>query len=109
LTSAIETMLCVYAPDCTDFSSNGLGTISQSSALVTESLNGEYELEDVHPLDDVGKWHRLVKGNIIRAPVPAGVTPQEALSYKEYSEGKAMDVLQPMQYSWRQDKQTPVL
>ena len=83
-------MLCVYSPDCTDFSGNGLGTISPSSALVKETLNGEYELEVVHPLDDVGKWHRLVEGNIIRAPVPAGVTPQVALSYKEYSEGKAI-------------------
>ena len=83
-------MLCDYAPDCTDFSGNGLGTISPSSALVKETLNGEYELEVVHPLDDVGKWHRLVEGNIIRAPVPAGATPQVALSYKEYSEGKAI-------------------
>ena len=83
-------MLCVYTPDCTDFSGNGLGTISPSSAQVKETLNGEYELEVVHPLDDVGKWHRLVEGNIIRAPVPAGVTPQVALSYKEYSEGKAI-------------------
>ena len=48
-------MLCVYASDCTDFSGNGLGTISPSSALVKETLNGEYELEVVHPLDDVGK------------------------------------------------------
>ena len=83
-------MLCVYPADCTDFSGNGLGTISPSSALVKETLNGEYELEVVHPLDDVGKWHRLVEGNIIRAPVPAGVTPQVVLSYKEYSEGKAI-------------------
>ena len=37
-------MLCVYSPDCTDFSGNGLGTISPSSALVKETLNGEYEL-----------------------------------------------------------------
>ena len=83
-------MLCVYPADSTDFSGNGLGTIAPSSALVKETLNGEYELEVVHPLDDVGKWHRLVEGNIIRAPVPAGVTPQVALSYKEYSEGKAI-------------------
>ncbi len=83
-------MLCVYSPDCTDFTGNGLGTISPSSALVKETLNGEYELEVVHPLDDVGKWHRLVEGNIIRAPVPASQTPQVALAYKEYSEGKAI-------------------
>ena len=33
-------MLCVYPPDSTDFSSNGLGTIAPSSALVKETLNG---------------------------------------------------------------------
>lgn len=30
-------MLCVYDPDCTDFSGNGFGTISPSSALVKEN------------------------------------------------------------------------
>ena len=83
-------MLCVYPADCTDFSGNGLGTISPSSALVKETLNGEYKLEIVHPLDEVGKWHRLAEGNIVRAPVPAAITPQVALAYKEYSEGKAI-------------------
>ena len=83
-------MLCVYPPDSTDFSSNGLGTIAPSSALVKETLNGEYELEIVHPLDDTGKWHRLQEGYIIRAPVPSGTTPQVALAYKALSEGKAI-------------------
>lgn len=69
-------MLCVYPADCTDFSGNGLGTIAPSSALVKETLNGEYELEIVHPLDEAGKWHRLVEGYIVRAPVPAATTPQ---------------------------------
>ena len=83
-------MLCVYPPDSTDFSSNGLGTIAPSSALVKETLNGEYELEIVHPLDETGKWHRLQEGYIIRAPVPSGTTPQVALAYKALSEGKAI-------------------
>ena len=59
-------MLCVYPPDSTDFSSNGLGTISPSSALVKETLNGEYELEIVHPLDETGKWHRLQERTVRR-------------------------------------------
>lgn len=69
-------MICVYAPDCTDFSNNGLGPVSPQSATVTETLNGEYELTLVHPLDEAGKWQRLVEGCILRAPVPAGITPQ---------------------------------
>ena len=32
-------MICVYPADCTDFSTNGNGTIEPTSALVTETLN----------------------------------------------------------------------
>ena len=69
-------MICVYAPDCTDFSTNGLGPVSPQSATVTETLNGEYELTLVHPLDEAGKWQRLAEGRILRAPVPAAMTPR---------------------------------
>jgi phage minor structural protein len=68
-------LICVYPPDCTDFSSNGLGPISPSSCTVTETLNGEWELTLEHPLDAQGKWRRLIEGNILRAPVPAAFTP----------------------------------
>ena len=64
-------MICVYTPDCTDFSGNGLGPVSPLSCTVTETLNGEWELTLEHPLDDAGKWRRLVEGCILRAPVPA--------------------------------------
>ena len=40
----VSPMICVYPADCTDFSTNGNGTIEPTSALVTETLNGEYEL-----------------------------------------------------------------
>ena len=80
-------MLCVYSPDCTDFSGNGLGTISPSSALVKETLNGEYELEIIHPLDETGKWQRLVEGYIVRAPVPAAMTPQVKLAPQTSTSG----------------------
>ena len=69
-------LICVYPPDCVDFSSNGSGSLSPLSASVTETLNGEYELELAHPIDEAGKWSRLVEGAIIRAPVPAAMTPR---------------------------------
>lgn len=43
---------------------------------MTETLNGEYELQLVHPIDETGKWQRLVEGCILRAPVPAAMTPR---------------------------------
>ena len=55
-------MICVYPADCTDFSTNGNGTLAPLSAEVTETLNGEYELTLVHPIDEAGKWQRLVEG-----------------------------------------------
>ena len=44
-------MICIYPADCTDFSSNGLGIVQPQSCTVTETLNGEWELTLVHPID----------------------------------------------------------
>ena len=57
-------LICVYTPDCTDFSGNGIGPVTPMSCTVTETLNGEWELTLTHPLDDAGKWRRLVEGCI---------------------------------------------
>ena len=69
-------MICVYRADCTDFSTNGNGTLAPLSAEVTETLNGEYELTLLHPTENTRKWQRLVEGCILRAPVPAAMTPR---------------------------------
>ena len=76
-------MICVYESTCTDFSNNGLGLVSPQSCSVTETLNGEWELTLVHPIDTDGKWGRLIEGNVLRAPVPASVTPQIDLVIQE--------------------------
>ena len=46
------------------------------SCSVTETLNGEWELTLVHDIDEFGKWKRLGEGRILRAPVPAAMTPR---------------------------------
>ena len=48
-------MICIYPPDCTDFSDNGLGVLTPQSCTVTETLNGEYELTPEHPSDENSK------------------------------------------------------
>ena len=68
-------MICVYPPDCADFSNNGLGVVRPLSCTVTETLNGEWELTLVHPIDEDNRWSRLSEGYILRAPVPAAMTP----------------------------------
>ena len=62
-------MICVYSPDCIDFSTNGNGVLSPLTAQVTETLTGEYELQLTHPLDDAGKWQRLVEDAVLCVPV----------------------------------------
>ena len=64
-------MICIYPAD---FSTNGNGPLVLLSAEVTETLNGEYELTLVHPIDEAGKRQRLVEGCILRASVPAVMT-----------------------------------
>ena len=54
------------------------------SCTVTETLNGEWELTLVHDIDKRGKWTRLSEGCILRAPVPAAMTPSVELVTQQY-------------------------
>ena len=54
------------------------------SCTVTETLNGEWELTLVHNIDERGKWTRLSEGRILRAPVPAAMTPSVDLVTQQY-------------------------
>ena len=54
------------------------------SCTVTEALNGEWELTLVHDIDERGKWTRLSEGCILRAPVPAAMTPSVGLVSQQY-------------------------
>lgn len=79
-------MICIYESNCTDFSGNGLGVLAPFSCSVTETLNGEYELVMEHPLDRNGKWARIVEGRILRAPVPAAITPRIEQVSQQYQD-----------------------
>ena len=67
-----------------DFSGNGLGVVTPMSCIVTETLNGEWELTLVHPIDATGKWQRFVEGRILRVPVPAASTPRISMAKVEH-------------------------
>ena len=69
-------MICIFDKFATDFSGNGIGPLCPSSCEVSETLNGEYELTMLHPLDDAGKWTRIETGRILRVPVPSAMTPR---------------------------------
>ena len=54
------------------------------SCIVSETLNGEWKLTLVHDIDERGKWTRLSEGCILRAPVPAAMTPRVDLVTQQY-------------------------
>ena len=54
------------------------------SCTVTETLNGEWDLTLVRDIDERGKWTRLSEGCILRAPVPAAMTPRVDLVTQQY-------------------------
>ena len=67
-------MICVYPANCTDFSTNGNGTLAPLSAEVTETLNGEYELTLVHA-------DRSMKGNCrFHFVSPPSLLPERAFA-----------------------------
>ena len=71
----MDRRICVYPAGEADFASNGMGCISPTSCKVHWAMDGEYEVEIVHPLDlgagDWGKYERLCAcGRTVVVPVP---------------------------------------
>lgn len=68
-------MITIHEKTAQTFNTLGLGALLPSSCVVTEELNGAYELELEHPYDDDGKWKRIEEGHIIYASTPRGRQP----------------------------------
>ena len=68
-------MITIHSSTATNFTSLGLGTLVPSLCIVTEELNGLYELEMEHPYDQWGKWEKIEKNCIIYASTPNGKQP----------------------------------
>ena len=68
-------MITIHEKTAQTFDTIGLGTLVPGSCIVTEELNGAYELELKHPYDDGGKWKRIERGRIIYASTPRGMQP----------------------------------
>jgi phage minor structural protein len=62
----------IYESTETTFTHMGLGALSPSSCIVTEEINGEFSLKMTHPIDQDGKWERLERQRIIKAPTHRG-------------------------------------
>lgn len=68
-------MITIHEKTAKTFDTIGLGTLVPGSCIVTEELNGAYELEMKHPYDEGGKWKRIERGRILYASTPRGMQP----------------------------------
>lgn len=59
-----------------DFSSNGIAVLDPTACTIHEEAGGTYELELEHPMDAGGKWREIMVERVIKAPVPARLTPE---------------------------------
>ena len=68
-------MITIHEKTAQTFDTIGLGALVPGSCIVTEELNGAYELELKHPYDEGGKWKRIERGRILYASTPRGMQP----------------------------------
>ena len=60
-------MISIYDRTESNFTHNGIILTDVISCEIEEVLNGKYNLELTHPIDEKGKWQYLVEENIIKA------------------------------------------
>ncbi|MBR5583674.1 MAG: phage tail protein [Lachnospiraceae bacterium] len=61
-------MIQIYDKNNTSFECNGDAVLFPETCTLEAELNGSWELELSHPIDDEGKWKHIVEGAVIAAP-----------------------------------------
>lgn len=79
-------MITIHEKTAKNYDTLGLGALLPSSCVVTEEINGAYELKMKHPYDEHGKWKRIERGRIIVASTPRG-----AQAFRIYNTKPNMD------------------
>lgn len=62
----------VYESTDISLTGNGMGGLVPSECLITEEINGQFELAMIHPVDPHNKWLKIQLNNIIVVPTHRG-------------------------------------
>lgn len=65
----------IFPKEAQEFTGIGLGVLIPEKCVVSEQINGSYELQMTHPRDNTGKWKRIETQRIIFASTPDGMQP----------------------------------
>ncbi len=80
-------IVSIHEKTAKTFETLGMGALLPSSCVITEELNGPYELQMEHPYDSEGKWERIERGCILYASTPKGRQPFRIYSVKPDMKG----------------------
>ncbi|WP_334105254.1 hypothetical protein, partial [Muricomes intestini] len=61
-------MIQIYSPGNTDYGSNGDMTLFPESAIVHPILNGRWEVDMEHPIDDEDRWKYIEEDAVLKMP-----------------------------------------
>ena len=62
-------MICIYQKGNTDYTKNGDAVLNPTSAMLTMTINGAWQLTIEHPYDAEGKFEYLVEDAVVRVDV----------------------------------------
>ena len=80
-------MVTIHEKTAQKFDTLGLGALLPGSCVVTEEVNGAYELKMEHPYDPGEKWKRIERGCIIYASTPTKMQPFRIYNVKPDMDG----------------------
>jgi len=82
-------MITIYNPKETDFTGNGIAVLTPSTCIVNEAINGDYQLQMAHPVDDAGVWKHIEEDCVLRVPSHRGLD-----TFRIYRIDKSITMLQ---------------
>lgn len=95
-------MIQIYKADNTVYDKNGDMSLTPSSASVHVILNGSWEANIKHPVDEDGRWRYIVEGAVVKMPSFNG-EQLFRIKKKEKSDSGVTATMEPIFYDAKDD------
>lgn len=95
-------MIQIYKADNTAYDKNGDMSLTPSSASVHVILNGSWEADIEHPVDEDGRWRYIVEGTVVKMPSFNG-EQLFRIKKKEKSDSGVTATMEPIFYDAKDD------
>ena len=95
-------MIQIYKQDNTDFEKNGDMSLTPSAATIHAILNGAWDAELRHPIDQEGRWKYIVEESVVKLPSFNG-DQLFRIKSKEKSDSGVTATMEPIFYDAKDD------